>query len=209
MKFDIVIAHFKEDIRWLENLNHDSIRHIIVYNKDKELLLNNTKVINKQLPNIGREAHTYLSYCVEYYNNLPEFIIFLQGHPHHGIDSNTIQGWIDSIIENPKNYTINYQFGNIDYFFNNGRITEWGGPINQSKYDVKQWAKVYIRKHLKEENYPIFWNACFGVSKLAILSNPVEKYQNILNEELHTVNSEAAHFLERLWYYLFNLDMLN
>jgi len=209
MKFDIVIAHYKEDVTWLNNLYHESIRNIIVYNKDKESPLNNTKVINKQLPNIGREAHTYLTYCVEYYNNLPEFVIFLQGSPHHGINVHTILNWINSIIQSRIDSTGNYGIGNIDWFLRDGRISEWGGPVNQSQYSVKEWAQIYVRPNLKEHQYPIFWNACFGVSKKAILSNPSEKYQKIITNELQGVNSETAHYLERLWYYLFNLDIIN
>jgi hypothetical protein len=209
MKFDIVIAHYKENIKWLNDLHHESIRNIIVYNKDKESSLNNTKVVNKQLPNIGREAHTYLTYCVEYYNNLPEFVIFLQGSPHHGISVDTILNWINSIIQNPVHFTDNYGIGNIDWFLKEGRISEWGGPVNQSQYSVKEWAQIYVRPNLKERQYPIFWNACFGVSKKAILSNPSQKYQKIIMSELQSVNSEAAHYLERLWYYLFNLDIIS
>jgi hypothetical protein len=208
MQFDIVIAHFKEDIRWLENLNHDSIRHIIVYNKDEELLINNNKIINFNLNNVGREAHTYLTYCVEFYHKLPDFVIFLQGYPHNGIDCEQIKNWIDTINQNPVNFTNNSRLGNMDWFLQNGRIFEWGGQTNQSLYDVKEWAKVYVRDNLIEENYPIFWNACFGVSKKAILSNHIEKYQRIINEELMLANPEAAHYLERLWYYLFNLDLI-
>lgn len=209
MQFDIVIAHYKEDITWLEDLHHDLIRHIIVYNKDKESLFSNNKIINKELPNIGREAHTYLSYCVEYYNNLPEFVIFLQGSPHHGININTILNWINSINQNPIHSTENYGIGNMDWFLNNGRLSKWGGhPLDQSRYSVKEWAEIYIRRNLDEKQYPIFWNACFGISKKAILSNPLQKYQKIINEELQNLNSETAHYLERLWYYLFNLDKM-
>lgn len=209
MQFDIVIAHYKENIKWLEDLNHDFIRQITVYNKSEESLVQNNKIININLNNVGREAHTYLSYCVDFYNDLPDFVIFLQGIPHHGIDSNAIKDWIDSIGKNFAHHTDNYQLGNIDYFFKEGRLLEWAGPTNQSQYDVKEWAKVYIREGLREENYPIFWNACFGVSKKAILSNPIEKYDKIIKEELQTPNSESAHYLERLWYYLFNLDSLD
>jgi hypothetical protein len=176
---------------------------------NKNTMITRNKIIVNNLPNLGREAHTYLTYCINNYDNLPDFVTFLQGTPHHGINSSTIKDWMDSIDKNFAHCTNNYKSGNMDWFLEEGRIVEWAGPINQSQYDVKEWAKVYIREGLKEENYPIFWNACFGVSKKAILSNPVEKYDKIIKEELQTPNSESAHYLERLWYYLFNLDSLD
>ncbi len=210
MQFDIVIARYKENIDWTKDLDHSLIRHIFIYNKGEDQLdINfNSKIIVNNLPNLGREAHTYLTYCVNNYNNLPDFVIFLQGTPHHGINSNTIKNWINSINKNFEHRTDNYRLGNIDWFLRDGRISEWGGSTDQSKYDVRTWAKVYIRENLKQENYPIFWNACFGISKNSILSNPVEKYHKIINEELQGTNSECSHYLERLWYYLFNLDLI-
>jgi hypothetical protein len=210
MQFDIVIAHYKENLGWIENLNHKSIRSIVVYHKGEDIpYINNSKIINIKLNNIGRESHTYLTYCVQYYNNLPDFVIFLQGTPHHGIDVEKINEWINSINKNFHDYTNNYSLGNIDWFLDRGRIFDWGGPVNQSPYSIWEWADIYVRKSLKTINYPIFWNACFGVSKKAILSNSIEKYKKIIDEALQTVNPDSAHFLERLWYYLFNLDILN
>lgn len=208
MKTDIVIAHYKENLDWLNGLNNDLIRHIFVYNKHEKYEINHSKIINKHLPNVGREAHTYLTYCIEYYNQLPDFVIFLQGTPHHGINCETINDWINSINTNFANYTQNYKLGDIDWFLNNGRILEWDGVIDSSQYSIKDWAKIYIRENLAEKQYPIFWNACFGVSQKAILSNPIEKYILIINNELNKKNSESAHYLERLWYYLFNLDII-
>jgi hypothetical protein len=36
---------------------------------------------SKDIPNVGREAETYLRYIIENYNCLPEYVAFLQGHP--------------------------------------------------------------------------------------------------------------------------------
>lgn len=208
MQFDIVIAHYKENVEWLNDLNHDFIRQVVIYNKAEEFKFNNNRIINKTLSNIGREAHTYLTYCVEYYNNLPDFVIFLQGTPHHGINFITIIDWINSLVLNPVNHTDNFKLGDMDWFLKDGRIYEWAGQIDQSQYSIKEWAKIYIRENLIEKNYPIFWNACFGVSQKAIKSNPLSKYEKIIVNELQDKNSASAHYLERLWYYLFNLDIL-
>jgi hypothetical protein len=46
------------------------------------------------------------------------------------------------------------------------------------------------------------------VCKNKILSRSIDEYENLLLE-FQTVNPEACHFIERLWYYWFNLDIKN
>jgi hypothetical protein len=207
VKFDIVIAHYRENIEWLENLNNSSIRNIFVYSKGRPQILNNNKIIAKQLENIGRESHTYLTYCVEMYDNLPDFVIFLQGNPH-GITVDVISKWIEELNQNFHHCTNNYKVGNIDWFLNNGKIYEWGGKTDVSSFNVWEWVDTYIDKDTPKNNINIFWNACFGVSKAAIKSNSLNKYKHIIEKELNGKNPEAAHFLERSWYYLFNIHTL-
>ena len=36
MKIDIVIAHYKESLKWLESFNHNNIRNIFLYSKNNE-----------------------------------------------------------------------------------------------------------------------------------------------------------------------------
>ena len=69
---EVVVARYKEDISWLKEINHK----IIVYNKGPDC---NFPCIS--LPNIGREAQTYLFHIIENYNKLPEWTILCQGHP--------------------------------------------------------------------------------------------------------------------------------
>ena len=71
----IVVARYNEDIKWLDEFNNFNVH---LYNKGDDNLENSTK-----LPNIGREAHTYLTHIVENYDNLDDVIIFTQGNPDH------------------------------------------------------------------------------------------------------------------------------
>ena len=68
----LVVAKYKENIDWVINAG---IPHTI-YNKDQEC--NDSRFIN--LPNIGREAHTYLHYIVTNYYNLPDYVFFSEGN---------------------------------------------------------------------------------------------------------------------------------
>lgn len=64
---EIVIARYKENINWSENLNDFKIS---VYNKDSGFNL---------IPNVGFEANTYLYHIVTRYQSLSEITVFTQG----------------------------------------------------------------------------------------------------------------------------------
>jgi hypothetical protein len=85
MKKELVISSYTEDLLWINEI--DSSVKLYVYNKD-----NRPNTIN--LPNIGREAHTYLYHICNNYNNLSDYIFFLQGRPfdHTGDCINIVNG---------------------------------------------------------------------------------------------------------------------
>ena len=73
MEIDPVVAHYEEDLHWLRRLP-DGVRPV-VYSKGQ-----GTDGAFP-LPNVGREAHTYLHHIATCYDKLPEVTGFSQGHP--------------------------------------------------------------------------------------------------------------------------------
>ena len=69
---DIVIAKYKEDVSWS---NQFKTSRVIIYDKSGE----DNGFVN--LPNFGRESHTYLTHIINNYDNLPDYTCFLQGNP--------------------------------------------------------------------------------------------------------------------------------
>jgi hypothetical protein len=61
----IVIAKYKEDIGWTKALADP----VIIYDKSCDL------------PNVGREAHTYLHHIIQNYNSLNDVTVFTQADP--------------------------------------------------------------------------------------------------------------------------------
>jgi hypothetical protein len=101
MSIDLVIARYKENISWLHQVP-DSINTIYIYNKDDtckrplnrygtvvrsyqinpptlDVPTSRSKIIS--LPNVGREADTYLEHIIQNYDNLADLTIFSQGDP--------------------------------------------------------------------------------------------------------------------------------
>ena len=54
-RYQVVVAKYDEDIRWTKKY-----LNVKVYDKSKG-----------DLPNIGRESHTYLTYIIDNYHKLP------------------------------------------------------------------------------------------------------------------------------------------
>ena len=69
----LVIARYNEKIDWIKSPNH------VIYNKGNQL--NDPTKIVIEMPNVGREGHTYLTHIVKNYNNLSDYTVFLQGDP--------------------------------------------------------------------------------------------------------------------------------
>ena len=73
----VIIARYREDVSWADGLGYD----YVVYDKG-----GNDDVNALPLPNIGREAHTYLTHIVTEYDHLAPMNVFLQGDPFDHID---------------------------------------------------------------------------------------------------------------------------
>jgi hypothetical protein len=76
-KYDLVVARYNEDISWLSKELDLNNYNLIIYNKGEQ----NIDFPSIQCENVGGDAETYIRYIVEHYENLPEFMIFIQGYP--------------------------------------------------------------------------------------------------------------------------------
>ncbi len=70
---ELVVARHHEDLAWLRRVPKEFT--ITVYNKGDEMPAAHS------LPNIGREAHTYLHHLAERHAYLADITVFVQGHP--------------------------------------------------------------------------------------------------------------------------------
>jgi Protein of unknown function (DUF3431) len=66
----VVIARYNEDISWAKAYDN-----VVVYNKGGAI---NDAI---ELPNVGREGHTFYHHIVENYDQLADYTAFLQGNP--------------------------------------------------------------------------------------------------------------------------------
>jgi len=202
-KYQIVVSRYNEDISWLLLFKNITL----VYNKgNNEHLLSKFDTI--QLPNIGRESHTYLYHIVQNYDNLAEKTIFFQGkiNDHKILD---IEDYFkdDLFIAKFNKFDIEKLKVSINH------IGKWksdliSGKMRRSNYIPYIWLSKYIGITVDDEFTKIVWGANFSIDRNLILSKPKIFYENILRYIDDHINPEEGHFLERSWYMIFHNNFI-
>lgn len=184
MSVAVVIAKYKENISWVEELKYP----YIVYDKSKDI------------PNVGREAESYLRYIIANYDNLPDYVVFLQGNPFDHLLENCSVDYINKSIS----YVIS---SNIDFF--NFRSIWYE---NHNTFTRTREAFIKLFNHPLPEYDGFTPGAQFIVSRNSILCRSKLFYETI-STVMSTVNNTTVSFnnclvcpwtIERLWSYIFN-----
>jgi hypothetical protein len=187
----IIISRYNEDLKWTEDL-----KNVIIYNKGNKDIISNHKIID--LPNVGREGHTYYTHIYNNYNNLDDYTIFLQGNPFD--HSPNIINDVLKFINDPEN---------IDFKFLSSKIHTFnlkkGCPYHHNLPLIEVYNKLFY-----DENYNI--NVEFGtgaqfiVSKETILLNPLSIYKNIIDILGYDINPIEGFVIERFHKLIFNCN---
>lgn len=180
MNLKVVICHFKENLDWVSKLEHP----YIIYNKNP---INSHKFENN-LPNVGFDTIVYLTYIIDNYHNLPDYVCFSQDDPFYHCPS---------FIDKVNNFKFDKEFHplGISYLRDNETI-------------LKQTID-YANKHDIKYKLPIkFINSaqCI-VSKNLILKNDISFYERI-RETLpkHEVKNNTNYLVEYLWPTILNFN---
>jgi len=141
-----------------------------------------------RLPNVGREAHTYLHHVIANYDRLAPITVFLQGDPHaHATD-------LDETI-----WSLQQGLGYRD-LVNHILVEDARGEPVQPGLGL---GEMY--EELFAEASPDFFlchsAACFAVSKANILRRPREFYERAMDLVLRRPLGPWE--IERLWQYIF------
>lgn len=212
---ELIVSLYQENIDWLNHIP-ENIDMITIYDKGyrkEEIDLipdNRIRVIS--LPNIGREAHTWLYHIISRWNSLANVTFLAQGDPFEhspffleliSLDNDyynhfctltthyKINGpdpWPkqeDSI--KPINKVIQIYEYKVNLCINNTNLYKLYGPY---------WHKVFDCNLPKEFLHG--YGAMYALPKQTILQRPNIFYKNILTLLL------SAHTLECLWFYIFS-----
>jgi hypothetical protein len=193
-KYDIVIARFNENLDWINDINRDDI-NIKIYNKgEDDINFKSTK-----LENFGRDPHTFIIYIIENYDNLPEYVVFLQGNPiaHHKDVINTI------------NNHVNEQYICLSDHVIDEHIVSWYENLVDTKMpdpypNMKRYSLIDTSNAILGTETPIKCTFAAGqqyiVNKKYILNRNIEFYKNLL--ERFKIDYVLPWHVERLWFYI-------
>lgn len=179
MNHNLIIAKYNEDVSWLSTVKGYKI---FIYDKSKDL------------PNIGREAHTYIYHIVKNYENLSEINVFSQANPFDHCPE-----FIDKLEKVNTKYKY-FEFSNIEISCN-----KKGEPDHPDLPIEKIFKHLFPHKKCPEHFYSK-GNAIFAVNKKRILFHPKEFYERAL--DLFDIE-KAPYAFERLWNIIFSGNLIN
>lgn len=137
--------------------------NVIIYNKGTPL---NDEYNQVFLNNVGRESHTYYKYICNNYDNLEDYIIFLQGNPFD--HSPNIISNLNKYVNN-ENLNINFEFLS-ENIYNSSLYIEYY-KYEQCKNIHKTWKKIFGEMPNINQKCMFGSGAQFIVSKNKILKN--------------------------------------
>ena len=204
----LIIARFRENVTWADELGYD----YVLYDKG-----GNNDPTARILPNIGREAHSYLTHIIREYDQLDDMNVFLQGDPFDHIDDqgratvSRLRGQIEEAVERK------IPFKGLAWFKlkcdslgrphdlrkpeNRGRWAGWGkdiplGEVFQRLFGVPMPEQIIVRAPTGN----------FCVTGERIRTRPKAFYEFALRmvEADPQDENNTGHALERLWQHVFN-----
>lgn len=197
---ELVVALHREDPRWLRRV--PSGFAVTVYEKGGPEVTSFSPpsrkgILRRSLPNLGREAHTYLTHILERYDSLPDITVFCQGHPFdHAPD---FHARLRALAEGTETAYPFLWYGFLDDTDDpHGRrlFVPWS-----KNPDGRELRTGEIFTRLLGDPAPAFFHfrggAQFAVSRDGIRSRSRSFYERALEETL--VDPLAAHCFERFW----------
>ena len=193
---ELVVAHYTENLNWLRNLPAGLQK--TVYSKAPDAQLEHDVM---PLPNVGREAHTYLHHIVSRYDTLAEWTVFCQGKPFdHAFD-------FKKFLQNfPNNAQTDFIWlGHlIDTDDNRGQrlFQPWSKNEDGRGLDLAGFHRALFGTE-GPDLYTFVLGAQFAITKEIIQQRSRSFYKHAL--AISTSFPDAAHCYERSWNLVFGV----
>lgn len=198
LSLHIVVARFQESLDWIpESWRPD----LWVYDKSSVAPVSAERHL--PLPNVGREAHTYLHHILTHWDNLPDILVLTQAYPFDHAPNFVSQ--VDAIRAAS---IVNTGEEMLDYY------TDCGFSMHTIRKGV-HWSHGHIQQEMDTIHNMLFaseWPAQFdfsagailAVSKKRIRQWPRSMYEKCMSTVDKEINPAGAYVMERLWPLLWN-----
>lgn len=190
MTIELVVARYLEDLSWLNNIPSQITAR--VYDKSP----------SGNLPNIGREAHTYLHHICANYDALSDLTIFAQGKPFdHAFDFHKT---LRALAATPDVAAFQWLGHIIDTDDENGArlFATWSKNSGDERLDMNGFHRALFGE-VGPEKYTFVLGAQFIASREMIRSRSLLFWQRALQISMDF--PDAAHCYERSWDRVFDV----
>lgn len=177
---EVVIARYNENLDWSNELNYK----VTIYNKNE----NDVNLFDCNLPNVGREGHTFFNHIVCNYDNLSDYTAFLQGKP-----DDHCRDFINEI----NNFDFKSEFKPLG-------VTQ---GLTMSYESINQQVQLFSQRMGFDITYPIYMapGGQYIISKRLIHKKPKEFYVNILNSLSNDIYPQEGLDVEKTLFQIYGI----
>jgi hypothetical protein len=193
---ELIVARHEEDLAWIRRVPREFT--ITIYNKGPDLAHAHA------LPNIGREAHTYLHHLTERYNTLADVTVFVQGHPFdHAPDLHKIlRDLADGSFKVPDFHWLGF-LADTDDSRGLRLFVPWSKNPDRAELPLDDFHQQILGE-AGPAFYRFFVGAQFIIPRASALRRDRAFYERA--ERLATTSPLAPHCFERCWDRIFATD---
>ena len=196
---ELIIATCSENVDWVDKYAKN-YRKITVYNKcGKELRFRSNNIEVVRLSNIGSCDYAFLTYIIDRYDSLPDFMEFTKGsqkpngkYPVCSLckNNNPDHRWDDTF------YLTDHAYAN-----HKGKQYEEQSWYQSGYKNIRDWvsAQGFLSPKLYETNScNIIYGGHFGATAEQVRRTPIEDWRQLRAQQKHP-REEVDHFIERTW----------
>ena len=214
---EIIIARYNESLSWTLLAPFNQFKYT-VYNKGDNAWFEKkhvSKIIN--LPNVGRNDHTYLYHIAKNYDNLSLITVFFPGSIDLKYKMRRAKKILLNLMQpnNDKGVFIGYACSNgIFEKFKHFKLDEYtcSAKMNKIKNGESKlklctarpygnWYRTFFGK--EETPFYTYWGI-FAIHRNDIVQHNVSRYDTLLSILSTHSNPEAGHYIERSWGKIFH-----
>lgn len=194
----VVIAHYKEDLKWIDDIDRSRYRVCVV---SKTLPTSDNIYIHQSI-NVGNEASAYLEYIIRDYDNLSTYTVFVHGHEYSYHHNGRMQDLLNKeIVFTHSYFNICCRARPLLYIKKDGIWREKLAKVIPEHIDVAHPFEIPDGV----TDFATKLNAQFYVHRDLIRRHPKELYEQLLHKmQTDTRNSHSLGLVyEYLWHYIF------
>jgi hypothetical protein len=179
-KLKVVVSRYNEDVEWAKGLKYEAI----IFNKNES----ENHLFKNNLPNVGREGHTFFKYIVDNYYNLSDYTAFLQGNPYDHCSD---------VVSEINNFGLNTNFKPLGPLFEETTSIE----------HINQQILNYGNRIGFEITFPVYYvrGAQYIISRELIHTKPKSYYEKILDTLSHSVCPQEGYDVEKTLFQLYGI----